>query len=95
MSKTKAKTVADFKSLHDDDVRLPAKIKEALTTLAAEGPEAWEYEADFLKRAGVSTTQLATYRGQFEKFFVAVRDSRTKNEKRVWFGDSKVADKVR
>ncbi len=95
MPKTQAKSVADFKALFHEDVKVPAKIKAAIASLAAEGPEAWEYEVDFLKRAGVSTTQLAAYRGQFEKFFVAVRETRGKSERRVWFGDSKVADKVR
>jgi hypothetical protein len=93
--KVQSKTLADFRSTFDPDVKVPAKIKEALASLLAEGPEAWEYEADFIKRVGTSTTLFAKYRDQFAKHFVTVRIEKSGSAKNIWFGDFKVADKVR
>jgi hypothetical protein len=95
MPKTQAKTLADFNANFNPDVKVPMRLKAALASLAGEGPEAWEYEVDFIKRAAVSTTQIAKYREQFTKHFVAVRMDRSGSIKNIWFGDPKVAEKAR
>jgi hypothetical protein len=93
-----SKTLADFKSKFDRDVVVPGKIKAALDGLRKEGPEAWEYEGDFIKRAGLSQTDMGTYREQFEKHVVIAKEigkSSSGAGRRVWFADPKVAAKIR
>ena len=90
--KISGKTLADFRSTHDPDVVIPAKIKKALASMESEHPENWEYEADFLKRSGLSTTQLAHYRPQFDGHIV---ETTGRNPKKVWFASKKVAEKAR
>ena len=93
--KGKAKTLADFKSEFDPTVKIPASIQQALTSLAKEGPEAWEYEQDFIRRVGTSSTYFAQYRDQFIEHAVDLPRSRSSQRSRVWFGDKKVAAKAR
>lgn len=88
----KANDLSMFKSKFDPDTVIPNKIRTAFEKMAAEGPEHWLYEADFMKLAEISTTHLAQYRPQFEKHIVSVKER--KNDKRVWFWDAKVAAKV-
>lgn len=94
MAKAAVKTLADFKSEYDPEVRVPAKIKAALASLLAEGKEAWEYEADFTKRCGVGSAHIANFRDQFAAHIVVVRHQ-GRNEKRIWFADLKIAAKAR
>lgn len=94
--KAAGRTLSDFKAAFDPDVRIPAQIRAGLKSLLAEGPEAWEYEADFLRRCGqgVGNTHISRYRPQFEKHIVVVR-IKGKNDKNVWFADVKAATKAR
>lgn len=89
---TKGKTLADFRAAHDKNVIVPTKIKNALDALAKENPENWVYEQELIKRAGISTTDLAVFRESFAAHIVEVG---TRNAKRVWFATAKVAAKVR
>ncbi len=91
----KKKTLAEFKSLYDPNVCIPAAIRAGFASLlAAEGPEGWEYELDFMKRCDLNVTKLAQFRDQFEKHIVIVRPA-GKTERRIWFGDVKIAEKAR
>jgi hypothetical protein len=96
MAKPTFKDLAAFKMEHDPNVKVPIKIKAALASLLAEGKEAAEYELDFIKRCGpgVGATHIAAFREQFAAHIVTVR-ANGKSEKRVWFGDPKVAAKAR
>lgn len=95
MAKIAAKTLADFNAEHNPDVKIPAKIRAALASLLAEGKEAWEYEADFMKRCpGVGNGNFAKYRVQFDKHIVVVKPNGN-TPKNVWFADPKVAAKAR
>lgn len=96
MAKKTAKTLADFKAEYDPDIRIPAQIRKGLESLLAEGREAWEYDADFIKRCGspISNTNITPYREMFAKHVVLVKHER-KNSKRVWFADVKIAAKAR
>jgi hypothetical protein len=89
-----AKTLATFRQAHDPRVKNPAKIRAALKSLAAEGPESWEYEADFCRRAMLSHNQISPYRDEFAAHIVEVRPD-GKNIKCVWFASAKVAAKAR
>jgi hypothetical protein len=88
----KGKTIADFRNAHDPNTIVPKKIEAALKALADEGPEAWDYENEFLKRSGLSTTQFAMFREPFEPFMVQITG---KNPKRIWCGTKALAAKLR
>lgn len=90
--KTPGKTLADFRAAHDKNVIVPAKLKKALADMEAEHPENWSYEADVIKRAGISQTEMSTFRDQFADHIV---ETSGKTQKRVWFASAKVAAKVR
>ncbi len=93
---TKPKTLADFKAAHDPNVIVPNKIRAALAAIEKEGAEHWLYEFDFLKLSGLSTTQLAMFRDQFAAHIVeAPGGNGNKSTKRVYFGNAKVAAKLR
>lgn len=88
----KPKTLSDFKAVHDLNVVVPAKITAALTAMEKEHPESWEYEGDFIRRSGISTTQMGQFRSQFEKYIV---ETSGRNPKRVWFATEKAAKAAR
>lgn len=92
---TKVRTLADFKAAHDPNVIVPNRIRVALASLAKEGVEAWEYEGEFLKRAGISQTQLGQFREHFLAHIVEAPGTRARTGRRVWFGDVKTAKKLR
>lgn len=93
----KAKTLADFRADHFKDV--PANITRALAELRKIGPEHYEYELEFMRRSKISSTELGRYRRDFLDYVVVVGRCRgtsgAHNPRRVWFGDSKVAAKMR
>jgi len=92
---SKPKTVEDFRSAHDNNVIVPAKIRAALAAMLKEGPEQWEYEADFQKRAGINQTQIGQFREGFVDHIVEAPGLGGRTARRVWFADAKVAKKVR
>jgi hypothetical protein len=92
---SKAKTLADFQAAYDPNVIVPAKIRNALAAMEKEGPEHHLVELDFLKFAGLSTTQLATFRDQFAAHIVETVATGGKSGKRVYFGNAKIAAKAR
>jgi hypothetical protein len=87
---TKPKTLADFRSVHDDNIVIPARIQAQFAAMLKIGPEEHEYESAFLRAAKVSNNKIGAYRDQFEKYIVTTRDG-----KRVWFADPKIAAKAR
>lgn len=91
MAKAK-KSLADFRAVHDKSVIVPGKIKAALDAMAKDGPDNWEYEADFLRRAGVANSDVGGYREQFKDHVVQVGG---KQPKRVWVATVKAAAKFR
>lgn len=92
---TKSKTLADFRAAHDPNVIVPNKIRAALEGLMRIGPEHWEYEGDFLKLAGLSTTQLSAYREQFTAHIVETPHTNNRAPRRVWFASPKAAKLAR
>ena len=95
MTKNTTKTVADFRSAHDPNVIIPTKINAALAAMRKEGPEQWDYEGDFLRRAGINVTQLSRFRDQFSAYVIEASGVNNKAARRIWFGDCKVASKIR
>lgn len=86
-SKKLGRSLADFRSEHDKDFIVPGRIKKALETLG----EAWEYETDFARLAGVGLADLGIYRDKFEEYYVVVNRS----GKRAWSGSKATAQKMR
>jgi len=93
--KPKAKTLADFRALHDPNVIVPNRIKAALAKMLAEGPDQWEYESDFIKLAQISQTQIGMFREQFIKHVVETAQVHGRHGRKVWFADPKIAAKAR
>jgi len=88
-SKRIGKSLAEFRAAHDKGFIVPQKIREALKKL---GPGGWEYELEILKLAQISTTDLGTFRSEFEDHIVMTGG---KNPKRVWCGSKALADQLR
>ncbi len=95
MAATKAKTINDFRALHDANIIVPNKIKAALAAMLKEGAEQWDYEGDFMKRAAISQTQVGTFREQFLAHIVDVPSVSGRQGRRIWVADPKVAKKLR
>lgn len=87
-SAPKGKSLEDFRGLHDDSFIVPNKFRAALESLG----ESWEYEKDFIIRAGVNQTQFGRYREQFADFQIEIGG---KTKKRVWAGTKAFANKLR
>lgn len=95
MKKTTAKNVASYRAAHDPAVIVPTKIRAALAAMLKEGPEQWEYESDFIRRAGIAGLQMPQYRDKFADHIVEAPGAHGKTPRRVWFANAKVAAKVR
>jgi hypothetical protein len=87
---TTGRNLDEFRASHDKNFIVPTKIREALALL---GPDGWDYELAFMKLAGISTTDLAQFRDQFEAHVVDVGAPRA--PKRVWAGSIALAKKLR
>lgn len=85
-AKQAGRGLTEFRSSHDKSFIVPSKIREALKQLGS----SWCYEAEFLKLAGLCTTDLANYRDEFEEHIVMVERT-----KRVWCGTKDFAGKLR
>lgn len=83
------KSLEEFRAAHDKAYIVPKKIRAGLESL---GKHNWEYEAEFMRRCGLSTTDLAAYREQFLEFVV---ETPGRNVKRAWAGSKQFADKLR
>jgi len=91
--------VASFRALHDADVVIPQKIRDGLLSLKkAKGNEGWEYEADFIKRAGISTAQMGTHRDEFVAHIVVAKPvgkGNSRSPRNAWFATVAAATEAR
>jgi hypothetical protein len=85
-AKKAGRSLAEFRSTYDKSTIVPAKIRAALKVLGANG---WEYEVDFGRMAGVSSSDLGNFRDEFSGFVVALKD------RRAWAGSVKLAATMR
>ena len=84
--------IAEFQAAHDKNYIIPDKITKGIIALSKLGPDVWEYEVAFLKRCGISTTDFAMFRDQFQDFMVLTKGH---NPKRVWCASKVLAKKFR
>jgi hypothetical protein len=89
-AKAGGKDLEMFRAAHDKSYIVPRRIKEGLTALG----ESWEYEAEFIKRCGLSQIDFAAYRDQFSDFYVETGGTGGRG-KRVWAGTKAFATKLR
>lgn len=90
-SKTKGKDLEAFRAVHDKSYLVPKRIVAGLAELG----ESWEYEAEFIRRCQLSTTDFATYREPFLEHSVDTASMNGLRGKRVWCGTKKFAAQLR
>lgn len=89
--KPTGRSLDEFRAAHDKSFIVPRKLKAALASL---GPGGWAYEAEFVKLAGVSHTELGAYRSQFEDHIVILKGTEHSG-RRAWAGTKALAEKLR
>lgn len=87
-AKQSGKSVEEFRAAHDRSYIVPKRIRQALASLG----DGWEYEANFIKIAGISQTDIGRFRDEFDEHIVTTSGH---NAKRVWAGTKALADKLR
>lgn len=81
------KDLTAFRAAHDKNVIVPKKIRGCFEEMKKTG-DAFEYDADFMKRAKISPAEISAFREQFAAHIVQTTG---KNPKRAWFHDPKTA----
>ena len=80
------KSLSEFRKLYDKDFIVPSRVKTALSGLG----DAWVYEVEFCRLAGVTMADLGNYRDRFADHVVVLKESR-----RAWAGTKALAKKMR
>lgn len=88
-TKMKPRNPEAFRSAHDKSLIVPAKIRDGIKAMGANG---WLYESEFIAAIDVAHTDFGRFKAQFEEFTVTPRG---KNPRRVWCGSKKLAEKLR
>ena len=78
----------DFKRKYDKSFIVPHRIREALKQI---GPNRYLPEGEFNRLAGISQTDMAAYREQFEDDYVVT----VERTKRLWCGSKALANEFR
>lgn len=86
-TKPGGRSLAEFKQAYDKNTIIPQKMRAALKELGA----AWEYESEFIKRAGVSYTDLNAFRDMFADHVVVVK----RESKKIWCGTPSFANQLK
>jgi hypothetical protein len=84
----RGKTLAEFRAVWDKSTIIPARLREGLRQLGANG---WEYELAFAKLAGVSMQDLSNYREMFADFIVLLDHGKRK----AWAGSVAMAARMK
>ncbi len=85
----KGRSLDEFRELHDASYLVPKRIKSALAEL---GPDGWEYEVEFVRRAGLSQAEYGRFKGQFSDHLIKTVGHKARF---VVAGSVKFADKLR
>lgn len=84
----KGKGIDDFRASYDRSFIVPKRIKDGLAALG----DSYESELEFMRRCGISVTDLSQYREPFAEFYIEVGG---RNPKRLWAGTKAFAAKCR
>lgn len=96
MAIIKPRTADDFRATYDRNVIVPTKIRTGLAALLKIGKEHYAKDDEFRSICGLQGAQLAEFRDQFKKhWFITPSIGSSKTPTRVWFGDAKVAARLR
>jgi hypothetical protein len=91
----KGKDLDAFRQTYDRIAVIEQRIKRALAELG----DSWEYEADFMKRAGIASVDWANRRSDYTAYVVLVKGNHGRgangNTRRVIAGTAKFAEKLR
>jgi hypothetical protein len=82
-----------FRVAHVKSVIIPKKIEAAIKAMRAKAADAWMYDMEFLREAGVSANDAKPFREQFADFTVIVGPNRT--AKTVWCCSKALAEEFR
>lgn len=77
------RSLAEFKDKYDKSTIIPRKIRAALKELGA----AWEYQYEFVKRAGVSHIDMNAFHDMFADHIVTLKGE----SKKIWCGTTSFA----
>lgn len=94
----KPRTGADFAARHVRNIAIRVKIQRALAKIRETGPEHWEYESDLTKSPYfLSSRDLSDFRDEkpFKDHWILTEVHDSREPRRVWFGDAKIAAKYR
>lgn len=86
-TKNIGRSLSEFRKTYDKNLIIPGKIKEALSKIK----NAWLYENEFVKLAGISFTDLGNFRDMFADHVVSLNRS----SKRVWAGSISLANQLK
>lgn len=67
----KGKTLEQFRAAHDRKLALKKRAEAAFKSLG----NSWEYEGDFVKRAGMSISDWGAIRGDYADYTLLVKAS--------------------
>lgn len=98
MSKANARNSSTFNADHNKAVVIPNRIRAVLADLSKRGPEHYEYEADIVKLAKLSQTEISRFREGFRPHIVEIKYKDGKalsTPKNVWFHNVSVARRMR
>jgi hypothetical protein len=94
-AKKVGRTQAEFRALHDKGFIIPSRMRAGIKAL---GPDGWEYEAEFMKLADISTTDLGMYRDQFADYQAVATTTKSSGggvrKKIIWCGSVAFAKKL-
>jgi len=86
------KTLSEFQDTYNTERNTRKKIDAALKSLG----NAWEYPAEFARRAGIAGRQLNAQRENYTGFIVQLPRIHTRSQARIaWAGSKKFATLLR
>jgi hypothetical protein len=89
---TKAKGIQDLRAAYDSRFIIPDRVGKGLESLLKCGPESWEYEQEFCKRANISTVLIGRFRDKFKDFVVETGGHKSKY---IWCCSKKLAKRAK
>jgi hypothetical protein len=87
--------LASLRAKHDPVTVTKAKAEAQFAKLRAKGPEAWQYQVDFMREAGIGQTHINLVVPLYKAHTAEVTEIGKKTSRIVWFHNPKVAAQFR